>query len=104
MKAELSASAARVLVLRAELIDPPTALSFGVLDELVSPDEALPRALEVASEMAALPRSAYPIVKKQLRRETLEVLAAVADGRADPVAAGWVSSETAAASAGILNS
>jgi enoyl-CoA hydratase len=104
VKAELSAAAARVLALRAELIDPPTALALGALDELVSPDDVVPRALEVASEMAALPRSAYPIVKKQLRRETLEVLAAVVSGRADPVAAGWVSSETAAASAGILDS
>ena len=104
VKAELSAAAARVLALRAELIDPPTALALGALDELVSPDDVVPRALEVASEMAALPRSAYPIVKKQLRRETREVLAAVVSGRADPVAAGWVSSETAAASAGILDS
>jgi len=104
VKAELSAAAARVLALRAELIDPPTALALGALDELVSPDDVVPRALEVASEMAALPRSAYPIVKKQLRRETLEVLAAAVSGRADPVAAGWVSSETAAASAGILDS
>ncbi|MFL5909545.1 MAG: enoyl-CoA hydratase/isomerase family protein [Gaiellaceae bacterium] len=104
VKAELSAAAARVLVLRAELLSPADALALGALDELVSPDAVLPRAVEVASEMAALPRSAYPIVKKQLRRETLDLLAAVVSGRADPVAAGWVSTETASASAAILNS
>ena len=103
VRAELPPAAARVLVLRAELIDPPAALRLGALDELVPPDRLLPRALEVASEMAQLPRAAYPIVKKQLRREALELLAAVVDGRADPVAAGWVSEDTAGASAAILD-
>ena len=104
VKAELSAAAARVLVLRAELISPSDALALGVLDELVDPSAVVDRSIEVAEQLAALPRTAYPIVKKQLRRETLELLEAVVDGRNDPVAAGWVSSETAAASAGILNS
>jgi enoyl-CoA hydratase len=104
VKAELPPAAARVLVLRAELIDAPTALALGALDELVEPPSLLPRALEVASAMAQLPRSAYPIVKKQLRREAFEHLAAVVDGRADPVASAWVSDETASASVGILDS
>ena len=88
VRAELPAAAARVLVLRAELISPSDAFAFGALDELVSPDDVLPRALDVASEMAALPRGAYPIVKQQLRRETVEAMEAVVSGRADPVAAG----------------
>jgi enoyl-CoA hydratase len=103
VKAELPAAAARALVLRAELIEPSAALEMGALDELVSPDELLPRALEVAAEMASLPRSAYPTVKKQLRRETLEVLEAVVSGRADPISTGWLSSEAASASAAILD-
>jgi enoyl-CoA hydratase len=103
VKAELPAAVARVLVLRAELISPSDALSMGALDELVEPSALLDRSLEIAEQLAALPRSAYPIVKKQLRSETLEVLSAVLDGRADPVAAGWVSGETAAASAAILD-
>jgi len=100
VKAELSAAAARRLVLRAELISPPEALAMGALDELH--DDPLPRALEVASEMAQLPRSAYPIVKKQLRRETIELLDAVVAGDSDPVASGWLSAEAGAASAAIL--
>jgi enoyl-CoA hydratase len=102
VKAELGAAAARRLVLRAELISPSEALAIGALDELVSPDSVLDRALEVAAEMAQLPRSAYPVVKQQLRRETLDQLAAVLDGRSDPVASGWVSDETRAASGAIL--
>ena len=70
VKAELTPAAARVLVLRAELIDPQTALDLGALDELVEPDAVLPRALEVAEAMAALPRATYPIVKRHLRGET----------------------------------
>ena len=103
VKAELPAAAARVLVLRAELVSAADALALGALDELVSPDQVVPRALEVATEMASLPRSAYPVVKQQLRREALELLEAVVGGRTDPVAAGWVSSEAASASAAILD-
>src|SRR3954449_1251492 len=103
VRAELSAAAARVLVLRAELISWADALEMRAIDELVEHSAVLPRALEVASEMAQLPRSAYPGVKQQLRRETLEVLEAVVGGRADPVAVGWVSSEAASASAAILD-
>jgi enoyl-CoA hydratase len=102
VRAELSAAAARRLVLRAELVSPAEALALDVLDELVEQASVLDRALEVASSLAQLPRSAYPVVKQQLRRETLDQLAAVLDGRTDPVASGWVSDEARAASAGIL--
>jgi enoyl-CoA hydratase len=104
VQAELSAAAARVLVLRAELISPADALVMGALDELVAPASVVPRALEVASAMGGLPRSAYPIVKKQLRKETLESLEAVLSGRADPIASGWLSDETGGAVAAILDS
>jgi enoyl-CoA hydratase len=102
VKAELTPATARTLVLRAELIDPSLALELGALDELVEPQQVVPRAVEVAEAMAALPRAAYPIVKRQLRGETMDQLAAVLEGRADPVAQGWVSSETGAASGAIL--
>jgi enoyl-CoA hydratase/carnithine racemase len=102
VRAELTPAAARVLVLRAELIGPTTALDMGALDELAEPNRVLPRALEVAEEMAALPRDAYPLVKRQLRGETIDLVTAVAEGRADPVAQGWLSGDTAAASAAML--
>jgi enoyl-CoA hydratase len=102
VKAELSPAAARVLVLRAELIDPRAALELGALDELAEPPRVVPRALEVAEEMAALPAGAYPIVKRQLRGQTIDALIAVVEGRADPAAEGWVSEETGEAAAAIL--
>jgi enoyl-CoA hydratase/carnithine racemase len=55
VQAELSPAAARVLGLRADLVDPQTALALGLVDELAEPDEVLPRAMEVARELAALP-------------------------------------------------
>jgi enoyl-CoA hydratase len=102
VQAELPPAAARVLVLRAELISPSDALAMGALDELV--DDPLSRSLEVAAELAQLPRSTYPVVKRQLRGECLEELEAVLGGRADPIASGWVSHEAGAASAAILGS
>jgi len=55
-RAELSPRAARVLALRAHLVDPEEALALGLVDELAAPEDVLERALVVAAEMAKLPR------------------------------------------------
>src|SRR4051812_22098101 len=62
VRAELPPATARRLVLGAALVGPEQALELGVVDELRAPGELLPRALEVAGEMAALPRSTYTVV------------------------------------------
>ena len=103
VRAELSANAARRLVLGASLVEPPEALELGVVDELRPPDEVLPRAIEVATEMAALPRASYGVVKRQLRGPAIEALErALGGGAGDPALDAWVSDETAAAVEGIL--
>jgi enoyl-CoA hydratase len=103
VRAELSANAARRLVLGASLVEPPEALELGVVDELRPADEVLPRAVEVATEMAALPRVSYGAVKRQLRGPAIEALErALGGGAGDPALDAWVSDETAAAAAGIL--
>lgn len=100
VRRELSARAARRLVLRADLIDADEALALDVVDELAAPDEVLPRALEVADELAALPFDAYERVKHQLRDPAIrEMAAAVAS---DPLYDGWLTAESAAATAAIL--
>ena len=96
VRAELSPPVARRLVLRSDLVGPEEALALGALDELVPADELLPRALEMAEELAALPAAAYGYVKGQLREDALP------DAASDPLLDGWLGEETAEASAGIL--
>jgi enoyl-CoA hydratase len=103
VRAELSANAARRLVLGASLVEPPEALALGVVDEVRPVDEVLPRAVEVATELAALPHASYGIVKRQLRGPAIEALErALGSAAGDPALAAWVSAETADAAAGIL--
>jgi enoyl-CoA hydratase/carnithine racemase len=103
VRAELAAHAARRLVLGAALVDSEDALALGVFDELRPPDEVLPRAVELAQELASLPRGTYTQVKRQLRGPVIEAIdRALAGGAGDPVLAAWVSNETNTAAAGIL--
>jgi enoyl-CoA hydratase len=104
VRAELTAPAVRELALRSELVESgPKAVALGLLDELVEPEALLDRAIEVALELAALPRDAYSRVKQQLRGGTVAALRAVVEGGADPMTGEWLGEEAAAASAAILD-
>jgi enoyl-CoA hydratase len=100
--AELGPAAARSLVLRADLIDPEEALALGLVDELAPPDAVLDRALAVAGELAGLPGSAYPVVKRQLRGEAIAGMERVLSEESDPLLAGWLAEDTAGATAAVL--
>jgi enoyl-CoA hydratase len=103
VRAELTPPAARRLALSADLVDPAEALELGVVDELRPREEVLPRALELAAEMATLPRATYTQVKMQLRGPTLYAIdRALSSGAGDPVLGAWVGEETGAAAAGLL--
>jgi enoyl-CoA hydratase len=85
VRAELTPAVARRLALRSQLGDSRAALEDGVFDELAAPDDVLPRALEVAQELAELPGATYEQTKLQLRRTAIESSAAE-----DPLLAGWL--------------
>ena len=67
--AELSAPAARRLVLRADLVDAADLRELGAFDEVVPPDDVLDRSLAVAADLASLPAAAYTSTKRRLRAE-----------------------------------
>jgi enoyl-CoA hydratase len=101
VKAELTPAVARDLTLRARLVDATEAAELGVLDELVDGDP-LPRALEVAGELAQLPAETYGRVKGQLRAETIAATAEIVAAGSDPLLGGWLGDETRAAAAQTL--
>ena len=100
--AELDPPAARRFVLRAHLVDSQAALDAGVFDEIAEPAEVGPRALARAEELAALPRTAYGTIKRQLRGETIAAMDRVLAGEDPALTVGWLSDETAAAAAATL--
>jgi enoyl-CoA hydratase/carnithine racemase len=55
------------MVLRGELLDAATAHQLGCFDEVVADDAVLPRAIEVARELASLPPRSYETIKARLR-------------------------------------
>jgi enoyl-CoA hydratase/carnithine racemase len=102
VQSELSHTAARTMVLTARNFGPGEMLSMGILDELHPPEFVLQRAMEVAQEMAALPRSIYGRVKRELRGAALARIEDAVKYGKEPMLESWLNSETAAASAEAL--
>jgi enoyl-CoA hydratase/carnithine racemase len=102
VQSELSHPVARTMVLTARNSSPHDALRMGVLDELQPPELLLPRAIEVAQEMAALPHDIYGRIKRELRRAALARIDDAIRNRKEPMLDSWLSAETQAASAQAL--
>jgi enoyl-CoA hydratase len=98
VRAELHASAARRLVLGADLVDAKASLEAGAFDEVAEPDQVLHRATEVARALSLLPSETYARVKQQLRGPALDAALA----QPDPLLEGWTGTETADAASSIL--
>lgn len=102
LRAELSPPVARVLTLVARNVGPDAARAQGVLDELEPPDRVLPRAMEVARDMARIPAEAYARIKEQLKGEVTGRLEELIARGADPMFAAWIGSGAPAAAAAVL--
>ena len=88
VRAELTAPAARLLVLGNRLVDAAECVRLGAFDESLPPDQVVDRSLEVARELAELPAEVYARTKAELRGAVLTELRAAA--QADPLLASWV--------------
>ena len=75
---------------------------MGVVDELKPPEQLLPRSIEVAQEMASLPRSIYARIKRDLRAAALARIDDAIKNRNEPMLESWLNEETRAASADAL--
>jgi enoyl-CoA hydratase len=90
LKAELAPDVARVMTLEARNVGPDVALRRGVLDELQPPVRVLGRAVEVARDLAGIPREAYARIKRQLRGETVDFIEETVAQKSDPMLKGWL--------------
>lgn len=88
VRAELTAHAARKLVLSNQLIDGPEALRLGLFDEVLEPDAVLPRAVELATELAAFPADVYAATKGELRTRPLNDMKAAVES--EPLLERWL--------------
>jgi enoyl-CoA hydratase len=70
VRAELAPDAARRLALGSELLSAGDCLHLGVFDELVEPNDVLPRALELATSVIAFAPEVYARTKRELRAAT----------------------------------
>ncbi|MGX9788904.1 enoyl-CoA hydratase/isomerase family protein [Mycobacterium sp. MMS18-G62] len=86
---------ATIAALQADNIDAESALARGWIDELVTPDELLPRAIAVASALGQYSPAAYAMTKQQLHRPARDAIdsGTQIDAR---VVAGWKSEEARA--------
>ena len=102
VQSELNNSVGRKMVLTARNTGPQEALAMGVLDELQPPGQLLARAVEVAREMASLPRSMYARIKRDLRAPALARIDDAINNRNESMLESWLNEETRAASAEAL--
>jgi enoyl-CoA hydratase/carnithine racemase len=94
VKSELNHRVARLMVLTARNLTPEEALASGVLDELQPADRLLDRALEVAREMAELPRETYARIKRTMRGPALARIDDAVLNQTEPMLESWLGDET----------
>jgi enoyl-CoA hydratase len=81
-------------VLRAETVGPDDAVTLGMVHERCEPDELLPRALALATELAARSPEAYRLAKSRLHRPADDAIEATTAEDDAAVLAGWTSDDT----------
>ncbi|MBM3647310.1 MAG: enoyl-CoA hydratase/isomerase family protein [Alphaproteobacteria bacterium] len=99
---ELSAFAARRLILLGETIDAAACEALGLFDERVPAASLLARAIVQAERLAELPPLAFATTKRQLRAAPLARIAAARTGIGEPRLSGWLGEEMQRAAAAAL--
>jgi enoyl-CoA hydratase len=88
--ARVPAPALRQLVLFGRTMKAGEARELGLVDEVVEPDSLVPRACEVADQLARLPATSFALTKRAFCDALLERVRAASD-RDTEVAAAWAS-------------
>jgi len=82
------------LIYTGRTLPPQEALTAGLVDELVAPDDLLARAGEIAGQLARIPPPVYRLTKQAVRAEAMERIERASELH-DEVARGvWTTAET----------
>ena len=101
-RSELSAFAARRLVLLGETLDAAGAEALGVFDERVAAADLRRHAVLQAERHAALPPHAFATIKRELRAAQLARIGAARAGHAEPRLSAWLGEEMRRASSTVM--
>ena len=99
---EVAPHVARSMILRGNNIDPQTAIARGLLDELQPPERVATTAIDVARDLAGMPREAYARIKRQLRAKAIASIEETVASGGDPALESWITADAPAASAAQL--
>jgi enoyl-CoA hydratase/carnithine racemase len=82
------------LAVRGALISPDEALSCGLVDQVVAPDEVVPKALDWCREILKLPASAMLSTRKTLRADYAQIFDSQSAATRDEMTSVWFNEET----------
>jgi enoyl-CoA hydratase len=75
-------------------LSPREALAAGLVDEVVAPEDLLPRAREIAQQLALIPPPVYRLTKESLRAEALGRIERAGGPQDEAALAVWSATET----------
>ena len=101
-RSELSAAAARRLMLLGETLDVASAEALAVFDECVPATSLRQHAIAEAIRHSALPPQAFATIKREVRAPQLARIGAALAGHAEPRLASWLGEEMRRASETVL--
>jgi enoyl-CoA hydratase/carnithine racemase len=76
---------------------PQEAYERGLIDELVTKEELLPRAIEIAHRLQGIPRETFVLTKNQVRQPTMDRVQSVAADQDARVLDRWRAPDTLSA-------
>ena len=82
------------LIYTGRTLPPQEALTAGLVDELVAPDDLLARAGEIAGQLARIPPPVYRLTKQSLRAEALERMERAGERQDQAALEVWSAAET----------
>lgn len=98
----VGSSRAASLLPRGAMLDPEAALASGLVDELVAPQQVVPRALELATELTSLPPQAYARTRGLVRADLLRLFDEPDEDVSAVFGASWVGAEARERMAALL--
>jgi enoyl-CoA hydratase len=82
------------LMYTGRVLSPQEALAAGLVDEVVTPDNLLPRAREIAQQFALIPPQVYRLTKQSLRAAALERIERTCEQLDHAALEAWSAAET----------